>query len=680
MSWTQHTILFALVVAVSAAPVCAAERTHQIEAADYFTIAGISSLAVAPDGSEAAWVEQRWCRDEDGRVGEIWRVNLEQGGAERITFNNVDAGGLQYGPDGEWLYYAADDDDGSTQIWRMEPDGENPHMMTRVKDGIELWDLAADGSAIVYTVGVERTEDEWEELRDRYADLEYGHGITTFSEVRFLDLETWRTRTVFDGDRVVRDIDVSADGLTAALVTTPDNEVVHNEGWSRIDVLDLKTGELTKVTEKGWREDHPSPYGWIDAVDLNRAGNALTFTISFDGYPTRLYTAARDDASWRLREMDRPDGVSIVGGSCGWRAGSSNLLCEGDVDAAIHLYSIPSSETTAPASASRITSGDMTISRWTTDVSGETLVVVSGALDAAHDLYRVQADRHAERLTTINPQIDSWILPTIQKVSWNAPDGRQVAGILELPPGWTPEDGPLPTIIEIHGGPTSATRYEMRFWIYGRTLLAAKGYALLSPNYRGSTGYGDDFLTELIGRENDIEVKDILAGADMLVERGIADADRLGVMGWSNGGFLTNALITQSTLFKVASSGAGVLDQVIQWATEDTPGHVVNFMGSRLPWDNPEHFVKASPLYAMHKVTTPTLIHVGGNDPRVPPAHSRGLYRALSIYLGIPTELVVYPGASHSLRTYTHREAKMAWDVAWIEKYLGPGWNPGQEP
>ena len=373
--------------------------------------------------------------------------------------------------------------------------------------------------------------------------------------------------------------------------------------------------------------------------------------------------------------MNRPEGVSIVGGAIDWRPQSRDLIFEGDTKARVRLYSLADVRNGKAAEDGRsLTQGDVTVSGWAFDANGEELIVISGALDAAGDLYRVEESK-LSKLTTINPQIDSWKLPTIQLVQWQAPDGAEVEGILELPPDWKADDGPLPLVVEIHGGPTAATHYQFRFWIYGRTLLAAKGYALLSPNYRGSTGYGDDFMTGLVGRENDIEVKDILAGVDAMIERGIADPDRLGVMGWSNGGFLTNAIIAATNRFKAASSGAGTIDMVLQWATEDTPGHVINFMNAALPWQDPEHYVKSSPLYGMARVTTPTLIHVGGDDPRVPPAHSRGLYRALSIYLGVPSELIVYPGAQHGLRTYTHREAKMAWDLAWFEKYLGVGWN-----
>ena len=155
-----------------------------------------------------------------------------------------------------------------------------------------------------------------------------------------------------------------------------------------------------------------------------------------------------------------------------------------------------------------------------------------------------------------------------------------------------------------------------------------------------------------------------------MVDRGIADPDRLGVMGWSNGGYLTNCLVATSNRFKAASSGAGVVDQVIQWGTEDTPGHVVNFMGGRLPWTEPEAYRAASPMYALDRVRTPTLLHVGEQDARVPAAHARAMYRALKTYLGVPTELVVYPGAGHGLVTRGHRRAKMEWDLAWFDRYL----------
>ena len=273
-----------------------------------------------------------------------------------------------------------------------------------------------------------------------------------------------------------------------------------------------------------------------------------------------------------------------------------------------------------------------------------------------------------QRLTHVNPQVETWKLPQIQIVQWKSPDGTEVEGILELP---TDHDGRerLPLMVVIHGGPTAASLLQFRFWIYGRALMPAKGYAVFCPNYRGSTGFGDKFMTDLIGHKNDRDVADILSGVDMLIERGIADPTRMGVMGWSNGGYLTNCIITKTDRFKAASSGAGISDVAMQWSIEDTPGHVVNFQKG-FPWTRSQEMRDASPLFAADRVKTPTLFHVGENDERCPPEHQRAMYRALHQYLEVPTELIVYPGEPHGLTTYTHRKAKMEWDQAWFDKYV----------
>jgi dipeptidyl aminopeptidase/acylaminoacyl peptidase len=272
------------------------------------------------------------------------------------------------------------------------------------------------------------------------------------------------------------------------------------------------------------------------------------------------------------------------------------------------------------------------------------------------------------RLTKINPQVDTWKLPKISTVAWKGARGDSVEGILELPPDYRPGQK-LPLVVEIHGGPTTASYFQLQYWIYGRTLLPARGYALLSPNYRGSTGYGDRFITDLIGHENELDVEDILKGVDALVKRGIADPKRLGVMGWSNGGYLTNCLISRTTRFKAASSGAGIVDTVMEWGANDEPAYMNVFMQG-FPWSRPRRYRKASSTYDLHKIRTPTLIHVGGNDERCPPPQSRMLYRALKEYVRVPTELLVYPGEPHGLMKYKNRRAKMVWDLAWFDRYL----------
>lgn len=154
-----------------------------------------------------------------------------------------------------------------------------------------------------------------------------------------------------------------------------------------------------------------------------------------------------------------------------------------------------------------------------------------------------------------------------------------------------------------------------------------------------------------------------------MTERGIADPGRLGVAGWSNGGYLTNCLISKTDRFKAASSGAGIADIVLEWGTNDEPAYPMVFVQG-LPWTKPAAYQKASPVFNFGAVRTPTLFHVGANDPRCPAGNSRTLYRALKEYLNVPTEMLVYPNELYVLNGYQSRKAKMAWDIAWFGRYI----------
>ncbi|MGB2986075.1 MAG: S9 family peptidase [Phycisphaerae bacterium] len=653
-------------------------RDHDIVPEDYFTIGVITGCAVSPDAKYIAYTELRWEPPAEKRNIDLWVVETKTKTVRRLTFDQAGDQSPKWSADSRFIYFTSNRKrageenppyDGKKQVWRISPEGGEPSAVTRVKDGIGLFDLSSDGRTLYYTTSKEEVEEEWKDLRKEYKDLEYGHGVTKFSEVWKLGLVNWRAEKLIYEKRVIRTLAVSPDQRRMAMLTAPDEELLSKEGWSRLDVYDTETKQVETVTAEGWRKDHPSPYGWLDGAAWADDSSALAFTVGFDGYPTRLYVAEWSGDEVSLRELARPPGVTVNEGTVQWRGGSRDLCFTGEERARARVYSITNVRGGRQGKSRTLTPGDVVVTAFDYRRADNPLAIVMGTIEHPRDLFLVSSSGDYQRLTKVNPQVDTWKLPQISIVKWKGANGEDVEGILELPPDYKP-GAPLPMVVELHGGPTAATMYRLRLWIYGRALMAAKGFALLSPNYRGSTGYGDKFMTDLIGRENDIEVEDILKGVDAMVERGIADPDRLAVMGWSNGGFLTNGLITKTDRFKAASSGAGVLDMVIQWGTEDTPGHVVNYMKG-LPWSNPDAYRAASPVYNLDKVRTPTLIHVGGNDQRVPAANARALYRALRHYLKVPTELVVYPGEGHGLTTYENRKAKMEWDLAWFERYLG---------
>lgn len=682
------TTLF-LVFWLSPAAAQPPERTHDIELDDYFTLGVMSTCTASPDGRYVAYVEARWEKSLDGRNADLWVLDTQTRERRRLTFDPAADGSPQWSHDGRHIYFLSARKragetkpplDGKAQVWRLSPGGEEASAVTRVDGGVGRFELARDGRALYYTASEEHFNDDFKALRQKHKHLEYGHGVVKVSQLWKLDLESWRAEKLIDEKRVISSFAVAPDGSCIAMITTPNGTPLFNEGWSRVDVWHADTKKVYVVTKDGWRDDHPSPYGWVDGVCWTADGRAVAFSLSFDGYPTELYVAEERDRDLPVRRLEVSDEIEVADGSrLAWRGESRELCFLGEHKARKWVCGLPEVRDGGCGKPRTLAGGDIVANAYSFDRAGGQLFAVVDTTTHTGDLYMARLDGQPgdlKRLTNVNPQVDTWKLPRIQIVEWKAPDGTTVEGILETPSGYV-GDKPLPMVVELHGGPTSATMYAMRFWIYGRTLLAAKGYALLSPNYRGSTGYGRKFMTDLVARENDVEVQDILAGVDAMIERGIADPDRLGVMGWSNGGYLTNCIITATDRFKAASTGAGILDMVIQWGTEDTPGHVINYMKG-LPWTAADEYRRASPVFALDHVRTPTLIHVGGADPRCPPAHSRGLYRALRHYLNVPTELVVYPGESHSLSTYKNRRAKMEWDLAWFDKYLLEK-KPGRE-
>jgi dipeptidyl aminopeptidase/acylaminoacyl peptidase len=224
----------------------------------------------------------------------------------------------------------------------------------------------------------------------------------------------------------------------------------------------------------------------------------------------------------------------------------------------------------------------------------------------------------------------------------------------------------LPTVILVHGGPTG--RWADTFEPWGQ-LLAARGYAVLYPNVRGSTGYGQRFVEMNRADWGGGDFKDVMAGADWLVARGIADPDRLGIGGWSYGGYMAAWAVTQTTRFKAAVSGAPVIDMASEFGTENGSAYDEWFYGT--PYEKLDGFIKSSPMTFVKNVKTPTLLLQGENDTTDPIGQSQQFYRGLKRY-GVVSDLVLYPREPHSLREEKHLIDRLTRIVAWYDRYLVP--------
>jgi dipeptidyl aminopeptidase/acylaminoacyl peptidase len=661
------------------AGLAAAAPTHDIVPADTFTLDEVHGIAVDHTGSKAVFVRARWDDGLDVRKEDLWLLDPRSRATSRLTFGTADAHKPCFSADDAWVYYLTADEAGKAQLHRVNVSTQADQQVTRLAGGIDDYALGADGVSLWYLTHEDApVQDAWTQLRARLDKVTYADRTTTQSTVHKLDLRTWRTQEAWSPGAYVVDFAASPDGARLAAILAPDDALISHEGGTRVLIHNTDGQVDIPVPDTLWRANAKSPYGWMLGLAWSPDSRALAFRVDWDGYPGEAYVAELAGDEPLVWAVPRPHEVSPQGNALEWvPVFSKRELCYRGADSArTRIVCVGSIRAGGTGDVRVFPSGDVVVDAFAFSGDGRDILALVGTPDRFPDLYRLPARGNLllpSQITTLNPQVADWKLPHLQAVSWTAPDGKKVEGILETPFGWDISQGPLPTVVHIHGGPTAHEPLRRVFTAGGRTLFSSQGWAVFSANYRGSTSYGDAFLTDLLGRENEVEVSDILSGVDMLVEKGIADKDKLAVMGWSNGGFLVNALVTKTDRFKAASSGAGVADQTMQWATEDTPHHVVNLVG--LPWTKPESTIAASPIYALGAVKTPLLLHVGENDERVPSVHAQAMFRGLDVYLDVPTELVIYPGAGHGLVKRSQRLTKMSWDLAWFDK-----WVLGKEP
>ena len=282
----------------------------------------------------------------------------------------------------------------------------------------------------------------------------------------------------------------------------------------------------------------------------------------------------------------------------------------------------------------------------------------SGKLDEAH------------AITSFNKLFTERDLPQGKPYRWKADDGSAVEGMLVYPPGKF-EAKHLPMLTFIHGGPADADGNHFEAdWYQWAALAATNGWLVFEPNYRGSTGYGDKFLMQIVPQIVSRPGKDILEGVDALVKDGIADPDHLTVGGYSYGGYMTNWLITQTTRFKAAVTGAGSVEHVGDWGNDDTTYDDAYFLGGR-PWEAAQRYHDEAAIFQIDKVRTPTHMVAGADDIRVAVLEDYLLEHAL-YSLGIPNKLLIFPGEGHSLaKNPWHGKIKVREELKWLEKYGG---------
>ncbi len=319
----------------------------------------------------------------------------------------------------------------------------------------------------------------------------------------------------------------------------------------------------------------------------------------------------------------------------------------------------------------KVTGTDLVISR-KSDAGGHTAVTAANDVYAP-EIYALDAGK-LRKLTSHNEALLSeWQLGAVEDISFKSKDGTEVHGMMIKPPSYDASKK-YPTILWIHGGPYGQDDHALSFNLYPlqleRQVFATRGYVVLAINYRGSSGRGAEFTQSIFADWGNKEVADLLAAMDYAVSSGVADPERLGVGGWSYGGILTDYLIASDGRFKVAMSGAGIGNEISMYGEDQYIVQYNNELGP--PWKNLDNWVKVSyPFFHADRIHTPTLFMGGQADFNVPIIGSEQMYQALRT-LGVPTQLIVYPGQFHIFTRPSYIEDRLQRYIAWYESYLKP--------
>ncbi|HEV3060196.1 MAG TPA: S9 family peptidase [Vicinamibacterales bacterium] len=634
---------------------------------------------LSPDGRSVLYALSHPDWRTSRAVWQIWRQEIGGGAPAKprqpvqLTFGDggIVPGFTRWSPDGKTILFARDG-----QLSLMPASGGEPKPLTRHVTGASFPTFSPDGSAVYFIAAEPRTADERD--RERARDDLYVYG-DDFKQRHLwkVSVATGGEQPITSGDWSVISYRLSRDGQHLAIARAPSplaSDGDHTEIWT----MDASGQNGRAVTSNGVEELDPelSPDN-RQLLFIAGAGarlepyyNQNLFVVpASGGTPTALFPDFPyefDRATWA------PDGRSILAVV---NMGLHSEIFRVDVAARTFTqltdgrHSIPS----APAPA------------WNLETRAQKLVYLLDEPARFGDIWTLPlAGGAPTRVTGVYDGLEAtFALPRQERFEWKGADGAAVEGVLFLPADY--EAGKrYPLVVQMHGGPMESDKFGSGAGLLLNyvPVLAGKGYAVLRPNYRGSAGYGNAFYRDVVGHYFNNMQLDILAAVDALVDRGIADPDRLVLMGWSAGGHLVNKLITMTNRFKAVSAGASAANFISLYAQTDVRYTRTPWFGGT-PWQAnapTDLYWSESPLKDVAKVKTPALFFVGENDARVPLSQSIEMFRALRAN-GVPTRLYVAPREGHQWGELRHHIAKANAELEWFERYArGRPYTPEKTP
>jgi dipeptidyl aminopeptidase/acylaminoacyl peptidase len=628
---------------------------------DVLAIKSVGDVQLGPDGSRVAYVVTERNFDENINDSDLWVVGTDDPQAVRLTYHKGDDRTPSWSPDGSWLAFLSKRGK-NTEVFGIQPNGGEAWPVVEWKTSINSFRISPDGKQIAFIAKPEKNKEqkEFEEQRGRpmvwdqhYAD-QWNHLWVAPLKGR---MAGEAVQASSDGRHVTSFV-WGPDSKSLAFAARP-SPTLRTSRQGAIYVIDEVGAEAWQMVDLPGRE---SPVAWTQDHGLIISGTGKVVG-TFNRQLWQVPSAAGDPVSLTKGLDEHAGFVAIT---------AKSLLIEATQRTGRGLFQIPLQGGKAVGQPERLTGDKMYHSGFSSIEDGSKVAFLSENGSAPPDVYFAStANLRPKKLTDMNSHVSQFQLGDQSVVRWKSRAvGEEIEGILTLPVGYKNGDR-VPLLLVIHGGPAgvSVDRFTASRGAYPVQVFAGQGYAVLQPNYRGSTGYGERFRGLNRGDISGRDWIDIDSGVDEMIRRGIADPERLGVMGWSFGGHHTYWGITQTDRYIAASAGAGANDLISMYSQTDIPEFYHTYLGPK-PWEDFKLYEERSAYRNVTKVTTPLLIQVGEKDERVPAEQSIQFFEAVRAIGKAETELVIYPGQPHGIRDPRLRRDLLIRNLEWFRRWI----------
>jgi dipeptidyl aminopeptidase/acylaminoacyl peptidase len=621
----------------------------------------VSDPQRSPDGQWVAYTLSRVDSVKDRHDSDLYMVSWDGATTVRLTTSDESESTPRWSPDGKQIAFLSSRQGAKGgQIWILNRAGGEAEKVSDLKGGVNAFAWAPDGKRLVVTLTDSAPTADTAKAKpivvDRYAFKRDGQGYLPKERTHLYvyDLAARKAEQITSGDADDDDPAWSPDGRWLAFTSDrePDADKFDN---SDVYVVEARAGAVPKkLSTWGGRDEGPLGWSadgamvsWLQGPapkDFGYGGGFSTAAIApVNGGAPRLLTSAFDRPISGLR----------------WSRDGKSLLGRADDDQRSYLVRVRLDGT----GVEKIAAALPVVTAFSEGPDGGFAVVASSPTTPG-ELYAVDA-AGTRPLTHHNAWIAEIALATTTEVSSKSDDGTEVHGILRRPAS-AASDARVPLIVRIHGGPAGQDALSFDF---EKEVFAAQGWAVLAPNYRGSSGRGSAYTVAISGDWCNKEVRDIRGMMDQVIKRGGIDDAKLGVGGWSYGGILTDCLISVEPRFRAATSGAGVSNLLGVYGHDQYIVQYEQELGA--PWKNLDKYLKLSGAF-LHadRIKTPTLFLGGSVDWNVPVIGGEQMYQALKS-VGVETQLIVYPGETHGIRRPSFQRDRLERYVGWYRKHLG---------